>query len=202
MPAPLVPAPGLWLQGHPRSGHIQSLGLSPSLLSAVCAGRGIAEETELWGHWHHRGLLEGLVGTVEGTQAFQTIRSCMGAHLHVKGGWYSIYFNKHLRCARDLCLLCREAGLGQEAALGPDCGGLTRLSAAGAALSGVLKVWSARVRACGSLPPTPPTQESSRATVSFNLLFTVDVTVIATATGGAHNFNPRVLRGRGGFSGL
>lgn len=66
-------------------------------------GRGATQETELWGHWH-QGLLEGLVGRAEGTQAFEMIRSSMGTHLHVKGGWYSIYFNKHLPCASDLCL--------------------------------------------------------------------------------------------------
>lgn len=48
------------------------------------------------GHQHHLGLLEELVRRLEGTRAFETIRSYMGAHLHVKGGQYSTYFNKHL----------------------------------------------------------------------------------------------------------
>ena len=65
---------------------VLSVGLSPLLLSAVCAGRGASEETEVRGHRHHLRLVEGLVGRVEGTQAFEAIRSYVGAHLHVKGG--------------------------------------------------------------------------------------------------------------------
>lgn len=49
---------------------------------------------------------------------------------------------------------------------------------------------------CLWISPLPlPPQESSQAMVSFNLLFTADV-IIVIATGGAHHFNPRVLRGR------
>lgn len=69
--------------------------LSSSLLSVL--GEGFQRETEIWGHQHHLGLVEGLVGSLEGTQVLETIGSYMGARLHVKGGrQYSIYFNKHL----------------------------------------------------------------------------------------------------------
>lgn len=49
-------------------------------------GEGLQRETEIWGHQHHLDLVEGLVGRLEGTQVLETIRSYMGAHLHVKGG--------------------------------------------------------------------------------------------------------------------
>lgn len=49
-------------------------------------GEGLQRETEIWGHQHHLGLVEGPVGRLEGTQVLETIGSYMGAHLHVKGG--------------------------------------------------------------------------------------------------------------------
>lgn len=104
--------PLLW----PRSGPGDS-----ALYSSLLSVRGEElQRKQIWGHQYCRGLLEGLVGRVEGTQAFETIRSYMGALLHVKGGWYSIYFNKHLRCASDLCLppLGGRAGTGGSAGPG------------------------------------------------------------------------------------
>lgn len=61
-----------------------SLGPSPFLLSAVL-GEGLQREIAIWGYQHHLGLVEGLVGRLEGTQVLKTVGSYMGAHLHVKG---------------------------------------------------------------------------------------------------------------------
>lgn len=95
MPTFLIPAQGLWLQGHPCCDQGPVPG-TWSFTPLCCVGRRASEETEIMGHQHHLGLLEELVRRLEGTQAFETIRSYMGAHLHVKGGQYSTYFNKHL----------------------------------------------------------------------------------------------------------
>lgn len=80
MPTPLIPIQGPWFEGHPWP---WDPALCSSLLSVL--GEGLQRETEIWGQWYHLGPVEELVGRLKGTQVLETIRSCMGAHLHVKG---------------------------------------------------------------------------------------------------------------------
>lgn len=129
MPPPLIPAQGLWLEGHFCP---YDPSLSFSLLSVL--GEGLQRETETWGHQHHLGPVEGPVGRLEGTQIPETIRSCMGANLHVKGdsGTRFISINTY-----DVPATFLSVPVGDWPGWGQCCA----LSVVGATLSGVLSEW-------------------------------------------------------------
>lgn len=205
MHADPIPAQGLWLRAR-----VPSLG--PELSSPLPLGwEWRSRDKEQLGALAPPGPGRGTSGRREGMCVLEAIRSYSGCPPACEGGrQFSISFNKHLRCASDFCLPQLWGWAGTPGRSYAKCGGVTGLSL-GAGLSSVLNgqpclefcsrytlvrsqagptSWGimcgtqgvavcVNVCMCGS----PAPQQWSQAAVLFNLLFTVDVTVILTATG-------------------